>query len=353
MVGMVALDLRKAFDTVDHGILLNKLQHYGVINRENEWFKDYLSDRKQISIINNVLSQSLTINTGVPQGSILGPLLFVIYVNDLLSSISTSSVNMYADDTAFYYGGCDASHICDVLQNDLEQVHDWLNSNKLSLHIGKTNSILICSSRKRASLQSASLSLRLDDELISPVEKTDYLGITIDNELAFKPQFDKTIAKLNRSVGVLRRISPFIPVSTRKTLFNTLVLPHYDYCSTVWCTLPKTYIMRLQRIQNRGMRTILNAHPRSHATDLLNSLNFMSIHQRLVFNRCTLMWKSIHHQAPTHLSELFSSLHSKSTHNTRSSAKLNVFLDRSHPKSFQHTGSRAWKYIVPNLGIHQ
>ena len=124
IVGMVALDLKKAFDTVNREILLRKLNHYGIIDTENSWFRDCLTNRLQKALINGHPSDSKLVETGVPQGSILGPLLFIIYVNDMPSCLNHSEVDMYADDTAFYYGSSNIDDVKSHIQADLARVYD-------------------------------------------------------------------------------------------------------------------------------------------------------------------------------------------------------------------------------------
>lgn len=142
IVDMIALDLKKAFDTVNHEILLQKLEHCG---SELTWFSDYLSGRQQRALINGKLSDSRQIETGVPQGSILRPLRFILYVNDLPLCLNSFTSNMCADDTAFYFGDDDVNRVETNLQSDLTKVRDWLNCNKLSLNVAKTTSMVICS----------------------------------------------------------------------------------------------------------------------------------------------------------------------------------------------------------------
>ena len=134
VVGMVALDLRKAFDTVDHTILLEKLQHYGISGVSLDWFRSYLTGRTQTVSVNGSLSSPLTITTGVPQGSILGPLLFILYMNDFSGCLDGCEANMYADDTAIYVSSPSVADATGMLQNNMERASDWFRANKLSLH---------------------------------------------------------------------------------------------------------------------------------------------------------------------------------------------------------------------------
>ena len=147
---------------------------------------------------------------------------------------SKCSVNLYADDTVFFHGSRDVGTVRSILQSELVSVYEWLCANRLSLHIGKTNSMLVCSRQKRVHLQDSNLSLSLENDNISQVDNLKYLGLVLDERLRYDDYMKQLIGKLKRSLGVLRRASKFIDQVTRVTLYNTLILPHIDYCSTVW-----------------------------------------------------------------------------------------------------------------------
>ena len=350
ITGMVALDLKKAFDTVNHEILLNKLAHYGITDNNLLWFRNYLTNRKQIASINGNLSESLLITTGVPQGSILGPLLFILYVNDLNSCFKKSIVNMYADDTVFY---CSASSVASVTQNlqcDLQTVANWLQANKLSLHIGKTNCMIICNNKKKEFLDNPILDLSLDGKNITQATDCKYLGVTLDSQMKFKIHVNDVINKMKRALGIFTRAAQFVDPSTRITLYNTLILPHLDYCSTVWCgSLNKSDLMRLQRIQNRAMRAILHCHPRTHILDLLRTLKWMSIKQRLHYNLCTFIWKIIHDQVPIYLSDIYTPVANIHNHNTRFSNNSSLFRRRTSHKSLSTLGAKIWNELPQHV----
>ena len=307
LVGMVALDLRKAFDTVDHAILLDKLKHYGFLSSSLSWFTSYLTDRRQISQINGSLSDSADIRTGVPQGSILGPLLFVIYMNDLPTSLEHCHVNMYADDTAFYISAPSVNEITLYLQTDLVNVSHWLNVNKLSLHIGKTSTMLICSRQKRCHLPVKDINIKLQDQDIVQTDTCNYLGVNLDCNLTFDNHMNRVCGKICQSLGVLKRASMFVPYDTKLILYNTLVLPHFDYCSTVWDVCSDYHISRLQKLQNRGMRILLGCDRKTHICDMLVKLKWLNVRQRFFLNKCVLMYKIIHHLTPSYMDSVINS----------------------------------------------
>ena len=346
VVGLVALDLKKAFDTVDHQVLLDKLMYYGVKDKEHQWFKSYLSERLQICTIFNNQSESKHIICGVPQGSILGPLLFILYVNDMPSCFKKCDVNIYADDTAFYYASNDIEHVNQVLQSELTQVFEWLCANKLSLHVGKTNSMLICSKQKRRHLNRSNITLDLDNGNIEQVKNLKYLGIVLDENLKYAEYMNALIGKLNRSIGVLRRASRYVSQISRVTLYNTMVLPHIDYCSTVWGNvICKSDLKRLQRIQNSAMRIILECPARTHICDMLKTLNWLNIEQRLFFNLCCQMWKITNRKSPSYLDNIAEECNKIHLYNTRAASRNDLHITNCHKNSLKANGSRAWNSL--------
>ena len=148
LVVLVFIDRNKAFDTVDHDILCQKLNYYGIQQRELLWFQSYLSNRQHFCRVNGIDSEINSINIGIPQGSCLGPLLFITYINDLPQAVLDSNVSMYADDTSFCYQSLDINKLNEVINNDLEKLQKWLMSNKLSLNAMKTQSMLISTKQK-------------------------------------------------------------------------------------------------------------------------------------------------------------------------------------------------------------
>ena len=349
ITGLVAIDIRKAFDTVNHVTLLKKLEHYGVRHTSLKWFKDYLKDRTQVSDINGTRSQPGYVRTGVPQGSTLGPLLFILYINDLPSCFKHCSVNMYADDTAFYYSNREKQPVTDAINEDITNVYLWLCANKLSMHVGKTNTLLICNYQKIRHLDSTSLNINLNEQDVTQTDSLKYLGIDIDNRFNFDVYIDNLIKKLNKSVGLLKRNASCLPLQTRKMLYNTLILPNLDYCSTVWDNASKQAVVRLQRLQNRALRIILRKGPRTHIEDMLNSIKWMSVKQRLDYNKCVLMWRIVNNTAPPYLRENFTYASESHDYETQASSTKKLSIKRGHKTSLTVTGARLWNSLPIEL----
>ena len=166
--GVLFLDLKKAFDTVDHVILLKKLNYYGVDDRALAWFRSYLEDRQQVCYVNEVTSSMASITCGVPQGSILGPLLFLVYVNDFPKSLDYGMARLFADDTNLTFSGCSLAALQDEMTKDLKGITSWLSANKLPLNVLKTDFMLI-GSRQRVAALEGNVTLRLNDAVLQQV----------------------------------------------------------------------------------------------------------------------------------------------------------------------------------------
>ena len=199
LIGMVLLDLQKAFDTVDHSILLMKLEALGLSQDIIRWFHSYLSDCQQLVDVSGTFSSCAGIRCGVPQGSILGPLLFLIYVNDMSGAINNKLL-LYADDSAILVADKQISTIETILENELGTVSDWLIDNKLSLHLGKTESILFCSKQKLKA--TSNLNMECKGTVIEPREKVKYLGAVLEQTLTGEKHSKFSLAKSKRSTKV-------------------------------------------------------------------------------------------------------------------------------------------------------
>ena len=201
------LDISKCFDTIDHRILLSKLSKYGVRDIEFNWFSSYLRHREQVVVYNNEISESANMTIGVPQGSTLGPLLFLLYVNDLPQYICNGNISMFADDTILYTTG-ETIHDSKVhLQQCLDSVIEWYDNNRLKLNSNKCQSLLIALSQKISPQERASLSLKIKDEPVQQVHCTKYLGVNVDDELKWNQHVLAVASKLTRLISWFRRLS--------------------------------------------------------------------------------------------------------------------------------------------------
>ena len=208
--GVVFIDLKKAFDTIDHQIILQKLRNYGIDHCSLKWFKSYLTGRTQKCKINDRLSKSTSINCGIPQGSNLGPLLFLIYINDLPNCLHGhhATPRMFVDDTSLSYAADSPSELESVINSELESLKTWLITNKLSLNLAKTEFMTI-GSRQRITVTYDNMAIKLDGSEINKVETVKSLGVHIDKHLSWSVHIEKITKKIASAIGALKRIRPF------------------------------------------------------------------------------------------------------------------------------------------------
>ena len=210
--------------------------------------------------------------------------------------------------------------------------------------------MIICDNRKREFRNNPNLDLILNGETISQETDCKYLGVTLDSQMKFQIHVNDVVNKMKRALGIFTRAAQFVDTGTQITLYNTLILPHLDYCSTVWSgSIGKGDLGRLQKIQNRAMRTILHCHPRTHISDMLRTLKWMSVKQRLHYNLCIFMWKIIHNQVPPYLSNICTPVADIHGHNTRFSSNSSLFRNRASPKTLSSLGVKIWNEIPQHV----
>ena len=218
MTGSIFIDLRKALDLVDHQCLLHKLEHYGIREKSLKWFENYLTTRLQSVKHNQDISSNLAIGHGVPQGSILGPILFVIYINDLPQCLTKSSIGMYADDTVIYFSATSPGLIKQVLQNDLNYVEQWLQESKLVLNQSKTKWMLFGTRQKLE--HSSDIEIQFHGRNIEGVSSFCYLGVTLDEHLSWNEHVEIICHKVSKRLGLLSRIRPYLTQKAAKCVYN-------------------------------------------------------------------------------------------------------------------------------------
>ena len=349
-VGLVFVDLTKAFDTVDHQILCQKLLHYGVNGREFSWFRSYLSGRKQFCRVNGIDSEIGDLETGVPQGSCLGPLLFLIYINDLPQAVQDSVVSMYADDTNLCYKSADIIQLYETINKDLSKLDTWLKGNKLTLNVGKTKAMLVTTSQKRKMLkaQNVELNLNIRNIELELLQTVKYLGLQIDSSLNWKEQVLAIFKKVSRAVGFLKYAKSFLPKDSLMTLYRGIVEPHFQYCCSVWGCCGSTEIKKLQKLQNRAARVLTDSSFDAPSRPLIEKLGWKTIEDFISEETKTMVFKSLHELAPEYLRCLFTSNSQFASHNLRNTAtdlKLPKKKSTNGQKCFSYRGAKLWNSL--------
>jgi len=334
----VFLDLSKAFDTIDHHILVTKLENYGVRGTVNHWFKSYLQNRSQYTILENTHSNSRQISCGVPQGSILGPLLFLIYINELNMITDSVETIMFADDTNLFISGKDLSVLESNLNTLLNKVSEWLRYNLLSLNLAKTVCIVFAKKKLRP------LQLLIAGTPIEQVLETKFLGVIISANLTWKSHIDTVCTKMAKNIGIIAKVRHILPQWQVRQLYLTLVQPYLTYCCLVWASDVRTGILsRIHKLQKKYCRLILFAHFQAHSPPLFRALNILTIYDLYVYQAKIYMFKITHNLLPRGFLNLITNadIHS---HNTRLSCKLHTEYCRtnSYKLTIRHNGVKLW-----------
>ena len=292
VTGAVYLDLSKAFDTVDHALLYRKLDLVGLSDECIDWFKSYLSNRSQVTAVASHFSSPKPVPVGVPQGSVLGPLLFLIYVNDLPLYVSNCEVSLYADDTVIHCSSTCAQDLQDKLNSDLQSLCQWFNSNLLTLNVSKCKFVVYGSPRKLNKFQG--LSLTANGNALERNESFKYLGVTINQHMTWSDHISILSKKVNQRLGLICRVKHLLPLQARITLYNSLILPLLDYGDIVWGDKNNITIMdHLQVLQNNAARCLLDLPRSSSGSQAISHLNWKPLALRRRYHRCVTIFKCL------------------------------------------------------------
>lgn len=284
----VFIDLKKAFDTISHELLLLKLYNIGIRGKALEVFRSYLSDRYQVVKISGVESKPELITYGVPQGSILGPLLFLIYINDIHSLDLKGDITLYADDSSLFYFGNKIESIKNQAQDDLDRLYSWFQHNLLTVNIAKTKYIVFSAKNKKIESYQP---LTINMEPLTEVTTEKYLGLILDNRLTWKPHLEKLQSKLSSIMGTLRGTSRCFPKSVRYIIYNSMVKPHLDYLIEVWGSAAKTHLKSLQITQNKIIKQLFHYNYLTPTDKVYKETKLMTILQTYTYNTCMLVHK--------------------------------------------------------------
>ena len=336
----VFIDLEKAFDTVNHQILLSKLNHYGIRGVANKWFSSYLSSRYQTVSLNGESSRKLPITCGVPQGSILGPLLFLLYINDMHLAMEHSTIYHFADDTNLIYSCKSFKLLRKKVNKDLQLLHDWLCSNRLSLNAGKTEFIVFRPSRHKTWER---LTLKLHHTKLFESSKIKYLGLILDNKLSWKFHIAELSKKLSRAVGLLYKIRHMCPTPVLRSLYYSLFNSHLCYGLVLWGNANRSYIDKIRSLQKRALRSIVFARndDNININRIYFDLKILNVDHQLQVQLSSLMWDYDHDTIPPSLRTNFKRANLVHNYNTRA-ANIGS-LHYCKVNSYKH-GINSFKY---------
>ena len=292
---LLLIDFSKAFDMVDHSILLGKLKHYGIRCKALQWFASYLRNREQFVSVNGKDSQKCTIDFGVPQGSILGPLLFVIYINDMPEISKFAKFILYADDANIIITGNTLNEIEEQLFSLINALLDWVDSNGLLLNLKKT--VFMLFSRQKIALN---FTVKIKNTVIEHKSETKFLGVIVDEKLKWTKHIKTVKSKMCRYVGIMYKIKNLLPIQARLQVFHSFVQSHISYCSLVWGFSSKSNIETLFASQKKGLRAVIPGYINyfykdgklpAHTKSFFNKYKIHTIHSIVVKNALITMHK--------------------------------------------------------------
>ena len=340
LVGGIFLDLKKAFDTINHGILINKLYRYGFRGISNKLLQSYLENRKQYVSVNGHDSDLKDVLCGIPQGSTLGPLLFLIYINDLRFCLKKSKANHFADDTCIIYSSKNKKDLETSMNNDLASVSEWLKANRLSLNVSKTKLLFFHSKKKR--INQDEIKIKLDGNTLPPTDYTNYLGMHFDVNLSWDTHINKLSSKLARANGIISKLRHFVPKNILISVYYAIFHSHVLYGCSAWSLSTLKNIQTINILQKKCLR-IINFKPFNSHTNSLFVLNkIIKLKDMINMEQINLAFQFKHNLLPIDLMSLFNS--NINIYNTRNMKNGGIIAPRINTKSF---GEKSIRYSVP------
>ena len=298
----IFLDLCKAFDSVDHKILLTKLEYYGIRGVVNDWFASYLSNRRQFVPFFGTDSDYQTVSCRVPQGSVLGPLLFLLYINDLPKSSNILDFHLFADDTNLFLDNTNIPNLETNLNVELDKASQWLFANKLSLNIEKTSFVVFHSPQRRIAHK---LNLNISNMSVKSDNQVKYLGLILDSNLNWKPYLHELSKKISRGIGVLSKIRHYVNGNILLQLYYSLIYPFLTYGLSIWGNTYSSTLRPLIILQKKATRIITFSEPGDHSEPLFKKLNILELPDLVTLHDALLMYNYHHNLLPSSFDNFF------------------------------------------------
>ena len=328
----IFVDLQKAFDTVNHDILLRKLNHYGIRGIANDWFCSYLSNRTQFVSILGFDSDPKHIKHGVPQGSVLGPLLFLIYINDLNHAIKYSKVYHFADDTNLLNINRSPKKMQKQVNIDLKLLYHWLLANKISLNCSKTELIFFNKPGDRS--PSFNYKIKMNGHKLIPSDFIKYLGIYLDSHLIGKNQCNILLTKLKRANGMLSKARHYIPKEELHSLYYAIFSSHMVYGCQVWGQSSNSSTDKVARLQNRAMRIISFSDFHADAFPIYKANNILRLTDFVSLQNCLFVHDYLNNNLPFRFKNYFRTIHVIHGKGTRSQQLGLLFVPHFSTKKY-------------------
>ena len=341
--GIIFADFAKAFDIISHPLLIKKLKYYGISPHALDFLSSFLQDRKQLVQIGPKKSDFLPITNGVPQGSVLGPLLFCIYINDLPLYVN-DSCEMFADDTSLHASDTNPTDLGFKLQNNIDNLINWTELNHMALNAKKTKCMFLTTRQKRIKMTCLFPSLFIKSKQIEEVNSHKILGIVLDKDLTWSEHIAALAKKLSQKIYQLSKIKHFLDIHSRKLFFHAHIQSRISYASTLWDNASETHLKCISRLYKRAIKVILL---KSNTPDLKDykKLDILPFKLSLIYNKCVLMHNIMNGTAPNKISSHFT--------NNQNRHKHKITLPRPNNNMFKsslaYSGGSVWNNLPHSI----
>ena len=338
----IFLDLSKGFDCVDHKILLRKLQHYGIRGVAFDFFKSYLTNRRQQTLVNGTLSEFLTVLCGVPQGSVLGPILFLLYTNDLANA-SQFAINLFADDTCLSLCNNNLNELQTLCNIEAAKIDEWFTANRLTTNSKKASNFLLSDYNGN---KSSNFTIKMGKVLLKRVKSVKYLGVILDENVTWTEQIEYLSSKLSRSAGIFSKLRYYLKKDVLIRVYHALFNSHLQYGILCWGSTYESNLNRLQVLQNRAIRNISRAPRFYRLANYYLNYRILKVHDLYDLEISKFMHSHYNENVPSCFNSFFQLASNRSTRNaTNHKYSLPRYRSARGQRSVRFYGPKVWNKL--------
>ncbi len=349
----IFIDLSKAFDTIRHDTLLAKLNNFGIRGSALKWFESYFSNRKMYVKYQNSKSEIRNIEYGTPQGSVLGPLVFLLLTTDLSSCLKRCKSILYADDTTLYATHKNIKWLKDAIKQDIDILIDWFRANTLSLNLGKTSFMLFKPKKKKN--DDINITLSVGGTELKQENVVKFLGMYLDEYLSWDMHVKNVCGKLSKNLYMIRSVKNLLPSWSLKTLYSSYIHSHLIYGLSIWGTMAsKSNLKRVRILQNKALRAVAKAKFNANATRLCKNLNLLNVDDLIELELTKISYRYIQKELPSPVANLFLSNAFNHRYQTRfrNNPRIEKHKTAVFNKSFLCKAPSIWASLPPNIKIN-